>query len=840
MNKLLVFVFYLCSVVYVFAQSEQKYSAVNPALFLYTTDDVYIKPLTKYNNGSNIIRPNPASYPWETYLENGMPNIIRDPSGNLSIYISSWVAYSATPPSKMGVMVYTNNTNDVNAWQRPDAGLYWYNPAGKTGDDKISSVYASGYQATNIVAVDVESFGIYDDYQIRNKPIKLIYLPQRESKNKMLAGYEMNKTFTANGVLQDFATMKNDRVTNQKKYTFKFINGDTHMNYFKHNGKYYFVSRLNGKRSALKQGETLPLRPDARKRYRRETVTEIGSQLVSKNVDFTIALDMSTLRWEPYSMQPVRLPDFEKDIWWGLVTMFGTEGDVEVQHKQRTELAISNDGINWKYLKPGIPFLDNGTDPQSDDYGCINIGKPVLNTRFSTNPLDTYYFYAASNIRHVKGRNPGISLAIGKYGKMAGLKAENTPKNFYSMEAATYPISVDDMPKFSMYNAFREGSSFFPYILADVTDDPRGKSLTELNCYAAVLMYSFVASGDHGKGVFLGGTLGSSVKGTHTISDNYEAVGFTTQGKDGSSKYFLLEYLRDYSQLHPQEIVSIKDFPEFPVVLQAMTKNAVLYGIKFSKGKGSDEASLDLTAPSNYEGGNLWSYIPATPSSPYSTQDFGHLVRLPNQKMPVDKTMGSIAVKLTPVSSASQQAVLRLYGTDNDDIGIYYNSSGAFQYEMRKDGIPFANMTIAPPTGKSFANKEVILTFEAVKNTDRKYAKSQKEESAVFRVSCPVINYEKVVQQDILWNWKHAAETITPADSANARGFAYLELSSFVADMNKITVGAKNSSSAEPFRGSISHVEIAPKLPAGTSDFWNSANLQAILSSGSSNRKEIE
>lgn len=223
MNKLLVFVFYLCSVVYVFAQSEQKYSAVNPALFLYTTDDVYIKPLTKYNNGSNIIRPNPASYPWETYLENGMPNIIRDPSGNLSIYISSWVAYSATPPSKMGVMVYTNNTNDVNAWQRPDAGLYWYNPAGKTGDDKISSVYASGYQATNIVAVDVESFGIYDDYQIRNKPIKLIYLPQRESKNKMLAGYEMNKTFTANGVLQDFATMKNDRVTNQKKYTFKFI-----------------------------------------------------------------------------------------------------------------------------------------------------------------------------------------------------------------------------------------------------------------------------------------------------------------------------------------------------------------------------------------------------------------------------------------------------------------------------------------------------------------------------------------------------------------------------------------------------------------------------------------
>lgn len=161
MNKLLVFVFYLCSVVYVFAQSEQKYSAVNPALFLYTTDDVYIKPLTKYNNGSNIIRPNPASYPWETYLENGMPNIIRDPSGNLSIYISSWVAYSATPPSKMGVMVYTNNTNDVNAWQRPDAGLYWYNPAGKTGDDKISSVYAKTFHINRYNVSSLIAAGIY-------------------------------------------------------------------------------------------------------------------------------------------------------------------------------------------------------------------------------------------------------------------------------------------------------------------------------------------------------------------------------------------------------------------------------------------------------------------------------------------------------------------------------------------------------------------------------------------------------------------------------------------------------------------------------------------------------
>lgn len=176
-----------------------------------------------------------------------------------------------------------------------------------------------------------------------------------------------------------------------------------------------------------------------------------------------------------------------------------------------------------------------------------------------------------------------------------------------------------------------------------------------------------------------------------------------------------------------------------------MTKNAVLYGIKFDKDKGSDKALLGLTAPLNYRGGNLWSYIPVAPSSPHSTQDFSHLIKLPNQEMPIDKIMGSIAVRLTPVPGTSQQAVLRLYGTDNGDIGTYYNFSGAFQCEMRKDGIPFANMMIVPPTGKSFTNKEAMLTFEAVKNTDRKYARSQKKESAVSRVSCPIINYEKTV-----------------------------------------------------------------------------------------------
>lgn len=822
-------IFLCCSIISfsVFAQNEQKYSAVNPALFLYSTEDVYINPPMKYNDGRNIISPDPTHYPWEDKLENGMPNVIMDNNGNLAIYISCFLVHSNIPYSKVGAFVYTNNTTNVNSWTRPDAGLYWYNPAGKTVDDKISPVAGVGFQSSNIVAVDIESVGIYDDYEVTNKPIKLIYLPQRESENQRLAGYEMERNFNANGVLSDFAKLKNDRKSQEKIFTFRFINGDTHMNYLKQNGKYYFVSRINAKRSMLKSGETLPFTVDPRIRYRRETLTEVGENLVSKKVDFNVILDMSNTQWEPYSLQPFRLPGFEKDLWWGIVTAFGTRADETVANRQRTELAISCDGIIWKYLKPGIPFLDNGTDPKSDDYGCINMAKPVINTKFSSSSrLDMYYFYAASRQLHVAKRNSGISLAIGKYGKMAGLRAEQIEKVFYSMEPTTYPITIDEMPKFSIYEAFRDGSSSFPYVLADVTEDPRGKSLSQLNSYAVVSIYSYAASGEHGKGAFLSGTLGSSVKGTKSVSDNYEAVGYVAAGKDGNSKQTLLTYLKDYSDLHPQELVSIKDFPEIPIVAEAKTKNAVLYGIKFNEGVAANRVCLNLTAPSNYRGGNLWSYKPENPQHPCRTQDFTDVKMLPNQKLPVHKETGSIALKFIPKRGSTRQTLIRIYGdTNGNDIGIYYTPSGSLECIVQKDATSFASMTVKPPAGKMFDECETIITFEAVKRADQKYGKTEtSEEVSAFRVYCPSIGVNTIVKQPILWEWKHTEGSITDEDRANARAFAYLDFTSFVASMNKITVGGKNLQCEEPFLGSIKCVEIAQKLPAGSSDFWSDTN----------------
>lgn len=795
----------------------EKFSAVNPGLVLYRPSDIVIIPPVKYKNGMNIITPNPQLCPWESRLENGMPNVIVDEYGNTSIYLSSFVAYAEKPPSKVGALVYTNNTQFIENWKRPDAGLFWFDPKGSTGDAKIKLTPGEGFLSTNIVAVDIESVGIFDDYSLSKQAIKLIYLPQRESHNSIISGYQMDKKFDANGILQGFSDMKYDRQSKQKNFMFNFINGDTHMGYLKYNNIYSFVSRLNAKRSFIRDGETLPFRPDARKRYRRETWSQLSEGFESQHVDLNIALDMSTPQWEPYSMQPMQFPEFNKDIWWGLVTMFGTEGDPDVQHKQRTELAISCDGKHWRYLKPGTPFLDNGADPTAADAGCINIAIPVNNTKFSSDSRELFYFYAASNLRHVTGRNPGVSLATGRSGKWAALHAEpNEVKDFRSPIIQNQESS---MPQYSLYRAMYLGSESFPRILADVTTDPTGKTLDQMRSYAAVLIYAYDSTREQGLGDPLCASLGMPQKGTLQPSDNYEVYPFMKNGMNGNNKEMLFNYLRNQSRKKPSEIISVKELAPIPVVVQTLLKNTNYYGVSFTCGNHFVEGPLNLENISDYKPKNIWSYKPIP--GEFYTIDFSNKSLIPNEVLPVNRTTGTVAIEAIPKLGSSNQMLLRMYAEgNNNDITFELTPKGEILYTLNKDGSPFAQMTIEPPIGKSFENKKITILLEVVPQKERKYGKEQTEDVALLTLKCPEINYEKSVPQSILWSWKHPEGQITDSDRANARAFAFLEFSSFVPGVNKITVGAVDSSGKSKFSGNILKVQVADKLPNGNDDFW--------------------
>lgn len=799
------------------AQSVQRFSSINPVWFGYTAKDVNITSPQKYNNGQYIIAPNPAKYPWEAKLENGMPNVLKDSNGNLSVYLSCFLVHSPVPFSKVGAFVYTNSSNSLTQWERPDAGLYWYNPKGVTVDDKISPSYKPGYQASNIVAVDIESMGIYDDHDVGvQKPVKLVYLPQREMLNQLVAGYEMEREFLPNGVLSGFAKMKADRKSAQKQFVFDYINADTHMSLLKQNGDYFLLSRINAKRSSLLQGETLPFSsPDPRTRYRRETLTMLGNSLSSGHYGFDVGLDMSDNLWEPYSVQPFRLDGYESDIWIGLVTTFGTRAIESVANRQRTELAVSNNGLDWFYLKPGTPFLDNSTDPQSDDHGCINIAKPVPAGKYGNSDKDLLYFYAASRQLHVSERNSGISLAIGKLGKWAGLTSTNTVKTFYTNMPEALP---DDhqLPHMSLYEALRHGAAYQPAVLANVQEDPRGKTTDELGSYAMVSLYAYDQTHSHGQGMLLAATLGSTKKGTATASDDYESVGIINGGNK-HTKDMLLKYLKYRASLSPGKITSLRqDLNSVPIVMSAQVKNAVFYGIQFTDGKGAEGHIIDASTANNDRGRRYWQFAPPIPQSPCNTIDFSSVLHRANGFVPTKATKGSIAVRMTPLASTKQQTVMRFYGDDKNNIGIYYLPDGSFLYQMLLHGTEFAAMRISPPPGQSFIGKEVVLTVEALKNDERKYGKNG-EDASVLRVKCEALKFEKVVQQDILWRWKH--DVPTEGDQANARANSFAQFTAFVAGIDKITIGASDGKCSGRFLGDIHIVEVAEQLPKGVSDF---------------------
>ena len=63
MRIIICFLGCLFAIIEGYGQTSQKYSAVNPALIIYQTEDVYINPPLKFQGGKNIISPDPETYP---------------------------------------------------------------------------------------------------------------------------------------------------------------------------------------------------------------------------------------------------------------------------------------------------------------------------------------------------------------------------------------------------------------------------------------------------------------------------------------------------------------------------------------------------------------------------------------------------------------------------------------------------------------------------------------------------------------------------------------------------------------------------------------------------------
>lgn len=382
------------------------------------------------------------------------------------------------------------------------------------------------------------------------------------------------------------------------------------------------------------------------------------------------------------------------------------------------------------------------------------------------------------------------------------------------------------MPLLSVRDAFSIGSKFYPQILADITDDPRTSPIKDLKSYVMSKIYSYNPNTEHGLGMFLGGTMGSSVHGTHDISDQFEATSAFEEGMDGMSKENILNYMRLLSAFQPTQIISFKE-TFIPIVLETTIKNATLFSIKFASAKDGSVA-IDFDKAGVYKPQTLWTFKPTTPIlSDIYVKSFQNEKWFPNKIIPTKMEEGSIALKINPTKFQEQQTILIMPNDEHNYISINLTKDGVLQYTLKKEGDDYLVLQTSPPEGKDFYGKDVFMTIEVVKNKQRKYDKKYTEEVTIMRTSCPELGFEKIERQPIIWNFRR--DTPTSVDSSYARGYAYLPFSAFVGGIDKIIIGGSDEAGKDKFKGAIYQIEIADHLPSGTSDFWSSKTEDAII-----------
>lgn len=866
-----------------------RFSAVNPTLFLYSTDDVYINVPTKHNNGAHLVAQNKTSYLWEDAWDNGYPNVFVTPTGNVAAYLSIFTFLDpAKKNSQVGVEFLKTN-NALGNWARPGLGILHYDPSASAAD----RVNTNGQgENTNLVVKKIETVGITDD----NGELKMVYRPHGKDaqgapifNGRTYHGYKTSKSFDANEAFSFFTGTSpfNSNYTQlQNNIDAAFISGDSHSKVYSTgtdiDTKNYFTTRLRPVAETAVPGyqpnsnhPTSPTIADERKQWRRSYAVEIDPNFGNSKHELIPLLDPQANGAEPYSLQPYRLNGFEGDIYWGLVTMYdndckfncwpNTNGSwpspsARKWDTQWTELAISTDGKNWKYLKPGTPFIPNGDQQgktNADDQYTVNVALPVSGTQFhdANYPEEQYYFYVSSKEKHkASNRKGGISLAKGDYGKMAGLISSSGEKTFQSMNPmnpALYPTTpqLNDLPKISLVELVNMdfNSSIVPFgILSDVDDYiPGTANLSNLpSDYVRVDIYTAeIVPGSNGKGSLLIGAFGNNAGGS-VHSKTYESVPYGvsyTRGANNyqttsNSKQLIFNHLYKIANTSgTPQVVKLSDYTEVPVILEAKVKAATFYGFQL----GDNGFPLSTDEASDFNPQNpVYSFQPTNTTFGGSnrcsemTQPQSIATPLPNQVAVTDLHQGSIAIKVRPsqANPTAEQFIFGLWGDDNNHIAITYGTDGKYHYRVKKDGLNFVSLSIAPGdvSVSSFQNQTATITIETANIS--KYPNYQSgtpgpptiPRSILPNFRVKVGSHSKIDVPSITF------QNTVPKDSADARIKKYDLFASFLPTLNKVVIGYNgNGSCSGGFQGNIYGIEVSSELPTN-GDFYDS-DLESLL-----------
>lgn len=844
-----------------------RFSSVNPVLFLYTADDIYINTPSKYNNGNHLLRQNQEQYPWEDRWDNGYPNAFVAPDGNVSLYLSIYDFFDPDKISSSGSIEFLRTNNSLSTWERPDLGVLYYNGGTSPPKDRVNRMMLG--VNTNLVAKGLEVMGMTKD--LPSNTLQLVYRLFGKTAPNMpifnghtMNGYSANADFDNHGAFSIFTSIPTfDSEYNQVQYNFNapFLSADTHNQLFSFRGENFFTTRLRVKSHepvpAYQPNNDRPSKPtsgDEHRLYRRSYIVPLGSEMQNSSAELIPALDPQPNDMEPYSLQAFRLPGFESDILWGLVTMYDnacnsncwTDPDWDTQW---TELAISADGRHWKYLKPGEPFIPNGhqqNNTNADDQSTVNIALPVSHTQFHSPdyPEEQYYFYMSSKEKHKDdNRVAGLSLAKGDYGKMAGLKTTSA-KTFASMNPKNSPLlKKQDLIHIRFSSLFTPGAEVKLGLLTDVSSYINSEVVDPnipLASYVRVDMYAYDEDEPLGQGTLLAGAYGNS-QTNGLPSRHYETVPFSVTYHHGTeqfstisnSKSLLFNHLWNSANKEGDEkIVTVNDFDNTPVLLEAEVKDAVHYGIELETDAVNTEAASQFTPPNP-----IYSFYPSNTTfgilnrCSETKQDQSIAYPLPNQIPITELGQGTIAIKVKPSQShpETDQYVFGLWGDDSNHLALLYGEDGNYHYRLRKDGIDFVKRAITPSNLglTSFAGETATITIENT-NTNKYHkggfpdpipgtAGEQRNIVPNLRVKVGETNY--IVVPFVDFTLPNIDGSLNAKDTADARISYYDLFASFIPELKYAVVGYNDQCNGG-FIGDIFAVEFATELPE-IGEFYN-------------------
>lgn len=826
----------------VYAQNPgNHFSAVNPALFKYSTEDVVINPPVKQNNGNHLIGPDIINYPWEGQWNNGYPNAVlnNDGSGIVDVYFTL-TTHVASPSSDVGIAVLSGELWDDESWSKPSLGVFYWNTANPDGQ-KLNTT--SGQYNTNVIADKIEGMGIYQT----PSSVLLAYFDGKSSltsyNGKKLYGFENSNTNPVGGGLDILlnGTFQDDRISSlQKTFTFPFVQGNTHDKIFKSGDRYLYSARhrVNNPGTNIKP------------RYRRVIIGDLGTptSLQDKtlsNSEMNVGLDGYSLYGQPYALQPHKLPGFENDVFFGYTTVYtgdtGTHADEDRQH---TELAISNDGKNWKWLKPGTAFIDNGPSG-SDDYGTINIATPVFDpdSYFNNDPMLYYYYFGSPQKHDATNRQSGLLLAEGIYGKMAGLGSVEE-KTFYSPTGKENASYTDYMLTYNMAEAFGLNKRPYPEILADC--GTLG--------YVELFFYAYDPLANNGVGDIL-----TAVRSDLDYNIYYPEPMIISETVLGNTinidtelqpRFFLLKHFVNHATtVNPTGMTKLSEMTEVKTVMQAKIENATFYGFAFNPYGPGESTPIMGNNAANYEEPLTtppWSFYTPTifngTSSTCESTPINEEELLPNQISIAEFKEGSFAIQLVPQDKtpANDQMILGMYGNDaTSNIRLYYGTDGKFHYELKKGGVTHVDLTIsATDVGLSdFQNNEVVLLIEATTGNKFNNSAAQSTDNGIvtsFTVISESTSQEHTEQLRVAFE-----SNPTAIKDAQSRINAYNLFASFVPGLDEIVLGGDENCS-NGFRGFINKAEISKRLPSGTDNFYGDGSMGSKMALSSDNIQEEE